>query len=83
MLRVRSVEIRKGFVVSLELTDGTRREIDLEPYLKGPVFDGIRSQPALFRGVKVQFGTLVWPDGTDIAPETLVHGLPPTPYPAS
>lgn len=68
-----------GFWVHLEFTDGTRREVDLEPYLHGPIFEPIRNNPAMFRSVKVdkRMGTIVWDNGADIDPDVLYHGLKP------
>ena len=49
------------------------REIDLDPYLWGPVFEPLRADPKLFRAVRIypQGETIYWPNGADIAPETL------------
>jgi hypothetical protein len=65
--------------VRLEFTDGSRREVDLEVYLRGPVFEPIKNDPAVFRSVRVdaQLGTIVWPNGADIDPDVLYHGLKP------
>jgi hypothetical protein len=42
----------------LEFEDGTYKELDLDPYLHGPVFEPIRNDPAVFRAVKVEGGTI-------------------------
>lgn len=79
MVRVESVEPLSGFVVRLGFTDGTSKEIDLEPYLHGPVFDPIRDDPEMFRSVKVdkRMGTIVWDNGADMDPDVLYLGLKP------
>lgn len=79
MVRVRSVEPLSGFTVMLGFTNGTSREIDLEPYLHGPVFEPIRNDPKMFRSVSVdqRAGTIVWPNGADIDPDVLYLGLKP------
>ena len=61
-----------GFVVWLEFRDGTSGEVDLAPYLTGPVFQPLRD-PAVFRSFSIhpEFQTLVWPNGADLAPEFL------------
>ena len=41
-VRIRAVTPREGFKVHLEFTDNTTKEIDLEPYLHGPIFEPIR-----------------------------------------
>lgn len=79
MVRVRSVEPLLGFRVRLGFTDGSRKEIDLEPYLHGPVFEPIRKDPKVFREVSIDHraGTIVWPNGADMDPDVLYLGLKP------
>jgi hypothetical protein len=79
MVRVNSVEPLQGFRVRLGFTNGSSREIDLEPYLRGPVFDPIRGDAKVFRQVSVdrRAGTIVWPNGADIDPDVLYLGLKP------
>jgi hypothetical protein len=59
---------------SLDLTfeDGTHQRVDLFPLLEGPVFELLRD-PKYFARVELDpiAGTVVWPNGADIAPETL------------
>jgi hypothetical protein len=78
-VRVQSVEALEPFLVRLQFTDGTTREIDLAIYLRGPVFEPIRSDRAVFRSVRVdpELGTIVWPNGADIDPDVLYRGLKP------
>jgi hypothetical protein len=78
-LRISGVTPLEGFHVRLELTDGTTKELDLEPYMWGPVFEAIRSDPALFRAVKVdaRLGTIAWDNGADLDPDVLCRGLTP------
>jgi hypothetical protein len=79
LVRIKSVEPLENFTVYLEFTDGTSREIDLEPFLRGKVFESLRSNPKDFRAVKVdeRIGTIVWENGADIDPDVLYHGLQP------
>jgi len=79
LVRIKSVEGLKDFWVRLEFTDGTQREIDLAPYLHGPIFEPIRNNPSMFRSVKVdhRMGTIVWDNRADIDPDVLYHGLKP------
>jgi len=77
---VRAVRYLDGFRVHLTFTDGTERDMDLESYLHGPIFDPLRNNPKLFAQVYIdpETETLTWPNGADIAPETLYYeGEPP------
>jgi hypothetical protein len=79
LVRIKSVEPINDFVVSLEFTDGTKREIDLMPFLRGKVFEPLRNDQKMFQAVKVdeRMGTLVWENGADIDPDVLYHNLQP------
>ncbi len=78
-VRISSVQTLGGFVVRLELTNGTSKTVDLSPYLRGPIFEPIRNDPKQFEAVRVDVraGTIVWPNGTDIDPDVLCEGLAP------
>lgn len=77
LVRIREVAPLDAHRVRLTLTDGSVVERDLGPYLTGPVFDTIRRDPAAFSLVRVDAGTLVWPDGADLCPDLVVWGGPP------
>ena len=79
MVRIRSVEVLNNYWVRLGFTDGTQKEINLEPYLHGPIFEPIRNDPVIFRSVKVdpRMGTIVWHNGADIDPDVLYLDLKP------
>ena len=79
MIRIRSVEPLARFQVQLELTDGRTKKVDLEPYLRGPIFDPILSNRRMFETVRVDeaLGTIVWENGADIDPDVLIESLVP------
>jgi hypothetical protein len=79
LVRIKSVKPLANFTVYLEFTDGTSRNIDLEPFLRGKVFESIRSNQDVFRAVKVdkRMGTIVWENGADIDPDVLYNELKP------
>lgn len=79
LVRIKSVKPLENFTVRLEFTDGTNREIDLEPFLRGKAFESLRNNPKDFRAVKVdeRMGTIVWDNGADIDPDVLYHNLKP------
>jgi hypothetical protein len=68
------VEVRyvRDYTLWLRFQDGTAGEVDIEPSFKGPVFEPLRDIE-FFKQVSIdhEIGTIVWPNGADIAPETL------------
>ncbi len=77
LVRVRSVEPLEEYQVLVIFDHGTRREIDLEPYLHGPIFEPMRKNPAKFSAMKIQGGTIAWDNGADIDPDVLPYNLTP------
>ncbi len=79
LVRIKSVEPLYDFVVKVSFTDETEREINLEPFLRGKVFESLRNNQQEFRAVRVdeQMGTIVWENGADIDPDVLYHELKP------
>lgn len=70
---VTEVEVLHDFVVRVTFGDGRVGEVDLLPHLWGPVFQPLQDDPELFRQIRVdpEARTIVWPNGADVAPETL------------
>ena len=60
----------KRFHIHVTFNDGTAASIDFESWLSGPVFEPLK-RVAYFRKFFVDGGTVAWPNGADIAPETL------------
>lgn len=58
-----------GYRVWLRFDDGIEGEIDLEDVLWGPVFEPLKD-PTYFANFSID-STLTWPNGADIAPESL------------
>jgi hypothetical protein len=76
-VRVSAVEPRWDHVVLFRFDNGVEREIDLEPYLRGPIFEPLRKNPTLFQTMKVEGGTIAWDNGADIDPDVLYYNLKP------
>lgn len=77
LVRVQSVEPLDGFKVRLTFQNGVMKEIDLDPFLHGPIFEPIRKDIAVFRSVKVVGKTIGWDNGADIDPDVLYYDLKP------
>ena len=76
-VRVQSVKPLGDFKVLFTFDNGSRKEINLDPFLHGPVFEPIRNDPAMFRSMKIAGGTVAWDNGADIDPDVLYYGLKP------
>ncbi len=64
-----------GWRVWLSFADGVEGEVDLSRYLGyGPVFEPLADEE-FFRQLRVEAGTITWPNGADIAPERLYELL--------
>jgi len=57
-------------VLALTFADGTTGRVDVLDRLRGPVFERART-PEGFREVHIAEGTVAWPGGADLAPDTL------------
>ena len=58
------------FKIRLTFNDGLEGTVDFSDWLSGPIFDPLK-QPLYFARFFIDGGTVAWPNGADIAPETL------------
>jgi len=63
-------EYRGGYAIELTFSDGLQRTVDFERWLEGPVFESLKD-PAYFARFFLEGGAVAWPNGADVAPETL------------
>jgi len=79
MNRITEVNPLHDYVVRLGLTDGSTKDVDLDRYLFGPVFEPLRASQEEFRKVQVDIraGTIAWPNGADIDPDVLIYDRVP------
>lgn len=70
MLRVIDVDYISDYKLLVTFSDGNRKIVNLEPYLKGEVFGELLDKEKF-----VQYGltrvTIEWANGADLAPEFL------------
>jgi hypothetical protein len=68
---VTCIEYRREYTYWVVFDDHSSGEIDFEPFLSlGPVFEPLRDL-AFFKKAAIAGGTIAWPNGADVAPETL------------
>lgn len=77
MVRIKEAVPLNGQRLRLTLTDGRTLERDVGPLMVGPVFESIRNDPAIFKQVRVEHGTVVWPGDVDLCPDVLIGDGPP------
>ena len=58
------------FKIRVAFNDGPESTIDFSGWLSGPVFEPLKDR-AHFASFFLDGGTVAWPNGADIAPETL------------
>jgi Protein of unknown function (DUF2442) len=63
-------EYRGGYSIELTFSDGLRKTLDFERWLEGPVFEPVKD-PKYFARFFLEGGAVAWPNGADVAPETL------------
>ncbi|MGA8015014.1 MAG: DUF2442 domain-containing protein [Candidatus Dormiibacterota bacterium] len=73
MVRVTGVEHRGGYELRLTFSDGSVGDVDLADELLREMFEPLRDL-GLFTRVEVdpELGTVVWSNGADLDPESLL-----------
>ncbi len=68
--RIVSVRPGEAFTLLLTFNNGEKRLFDASSYLRYPAFERLRER-AYFSLAIADGGTVRWPDGTDLCPDTL------------
>jgi hypothetical protein len=73
ILHIVEAKPQGGHVLELLFDNGVLKAVDLSGLLEGPVFQPLL-EPGYFAQVAVDpvSGTVVWPNGVDLAPESLL-----------
>jgi hypothetical protein len=68
--KVIGVTAKDDFSLELKFNDGSVKRFDAKPYLDYEFFRELKD-PGYFQQVGLGFGTIQWPHGQDISPDTL------------
>ena len=63
-------EYRGEYRIHVTFNDGVENTIDFAPWLDGPIFEPLKDR-RYFQRFFLDGGTVAWPNGADVAPETL------------
>ena len=76
--KLREAKYRRDYCIWLKFADGVEGEVNLEPELWGEVFQPLRDKARFAEfHLDAELGTIVWPNGADLAPEFLYQMLRP------
>ncbi len=70
LIRVVSADYAGDYKLRVRFTDGAEKVIDFSRWLRGEVFQPLANKRE-FKRFFIAGGTVCWPNGADIAPETL------------
>ena len=71
MNQVERIEYKRDYVYEIIFDDGLGADIDFEVYLgRGPIFEPLKDKE-YFKRASVKGGTITWPNGADVSPESL------------
>jgi hypothetical protein len=73
---ITAAEVVRHGVLRLTFADGLSGEVDVLDRMRGPVLEGARTPEGFVKvETDTETGTVVWPGGADLAPDTLYERI--------
>ncbi len=70
--KIKKLQYKGQFIYNILFEDNKTGDVDFAPFLWGEAFEPLKNK-VIFQQASIDqtAGTIVWPNGVDIAPETL------------
>ncbi len=65
-----SAKYKRDYLIEVEFDNGIKKVLDFAKWLNGPIFEPLKDK-RYFKNFFLDGWTIAWPNGADIAPETL------------
>jgi len=74
--KLNKIQYEKNYTYYIQFENKLSREVDFKPFLWGKAFEELKEQ-SYFKKATIDdiTGTISWPNGVDIAPETLYEKI--------
>lgn len=70
--RIKKIQYKKDYIFHLQYDDDFEGDVDLQSLLWGEAFDELKNKDKFKKAfIDETTGSISWPNGSDIAPETL------------
>ena len=76
--KIKKIQYKGNYIYHIQFEDNIKGNINFQPFLWGDVFEPLKEKK-LFRKAFIDktSGTITWPNGVDIAPETIYKKILP------
>ena len=75
MSDVVKITYKRDYVFNIKVDDGVAGDVDFHEYIhKGAIFQPLKTK-VFFNQAFIEGGTIAWPNGADVAPETLYEKI--------
>lgn len=74
--KIKKIQYKKNYIYHIRFNDNREGDIDFKPFLWGEAFEELNNI-VYFKKASIDktSGTITWPNGVDIAPETLYEKI--------